>query len=92
MTKLANSNHDIWDLYCGHDLVCILSVGLRKVLGSQKQRNVESDLLGQALRLAYETAYFLTTNLYQALRLWEENNRPFQIFPTLQKEEPSATL
>lgn len=77
---VADDTHDPWDVCCGHDLICILSVGLRKALGSNSAREVEPELMEKSLRLAYEAVYFLETHLFQSLKAWEGTNRPFRVF------------
>ena len=81
MGESANPDHDLWDVCCGHDLVCILSLGFRKALGSQTQQNVRSELIERSLRLAYETTYIFATQLYKSMRPWEGSNQPFKVFP-----------
>ena len=83
--EVTNSKHSFWDICCGHDLVCILSFGLRRILGSNDSNEVEPEMLERFLRTGYESAYFLSTRLYQALRGWETSNPPFQIFSTEQQ-------
>lgn len=78
MGELANPNHDPWNTCCGHDLVCILSLGFRKALGP---KTVKPELIQTSLRLAYEAAYFFGTQLYRSMRTWEKANRPFKVFP-----------
>jgi hypothetical protein len=78
-------NHDPWQVCRGHDLVEILSIGLRKALGSNKVIDVEArsderkSTLENQLMLAYETAYFLKTHLYQKILDWESSNLPFKV-------------
>ncbi len=74
-----SSSHDPWQVCCGHDLVEILSFGLRKAIGSTNAANVKSDSLECNLRLAYEEAYFCKTYLYLDIRTWESNNQPFKV-------------
>ncbi|MEH2296162.1 DUF4435 domain-containing protein [Nostoc sp.] len=74
-----NNNHDPWQICCGHDLVEILSFGLRKVLGTNKAADVEPNSLERSLRLAYEEIYFHQTQLYLDIRTWESNNQPFRV-------------
>ncbi|WP_262982329.1 hypothetical protein [Thermogemmatispora tikiterensis] len=38
-------------------------------------------MLQKSLRLAYEYRYFMKTQLYQRLRLWEQNHPGFVILP-----------
>lgn len=78
--QLQDNNHDLWLVCCGHDLVEILSIGLRKTLGSNDAKQVEPEILGRALRLAYEFAHFCVTKVYAAVQGWEQLNQPFQVF------------
>jgi hypothetical protein len=60
--------------------VGILSVGLRKTIGSNDTKQVEQEVISRALRLAYEFAYFRLTQLYAAIQSWENANSPYQVF------------
>lgn len=71
-----NKSYDPWQVCCGHDLVELLSLSLRKTIGSNKAADVEPISLERNLRLAYEAVYFRQTNLYVEIRLWESNNQP----------------
>lgn len=82
--RLTDPKHNSWDICCGHDLVYILSIGLSKVLGSNNSSEVKPEVLEKFLRTGYESAYFLSTQLYQSLREWETSNPPFRIFSTEQ--------
>ena len=79
LNSRKNNNHDPWQVCCGHDLVEILSLGLRKTIGSNKASDVEPDSLERYLRLAYEEIYFRDTQLYLNIRNWENNNQPFKV-------------
>ncbi len=78
MTEKSN-NHDPWQVCCGHHLVEILSLGLRKAIGSNKAADVELNSLERNLRLAYEEVFFRDTKLYLDIRIWESNNQPFKV-------------
>ena len=82
MSKLTDPNHDLWDICCGHDLVCILSLGLHKALGTNNSNIVKPEVIEKSLRLAYEAVYFFATQLYESLKVWEKSNASFRIFPT----------
>jgi hypothetical protein len=72
MSKEQNAcQHNPWQVCCGHDLVQILSIALRKLIGSQ---NRNSEELERNLRLAYEDTYFCTTQIYVSIRSWEINH------------------
>jgi hypothetical protein len=74
-----SNNHDPWQVCCGHHLVEILSLGLRKAIGSNKSADVEPNSLERNLRLAYEEVFFRDTKLYLDIRIWESNNQPFKV-------------
>ncbi|HKQ74228.1 MAG TPA: DUF4435 domain-containing protein [Blastocatellia bacterium] len=79
---IRDETHDKWHVCCGHDLIGILSVGLRKAIGSQRShKEIEPEILERSLRLAYESAWFRDTQLYASIGLWEGHNTPFQVFP-----------
>ncbi len=74
-----SNNHDPWQVCCGHHLVEILSLSLRKAIGSNKAADVEPNSLERNLRLAYEEVFFRDTKLYLDIRIWESNNQPFKV-------------
>lgn len=63
----------------GHDMVEILSLGLRQVLGSRREIEITPEILERDLRLAYEKEYFRSTELFAAIRDWEKRNPTFTI-------------
>lgn len=79
IAKLRNGTHDYWHICCGHDLVCILSIGLSKAIGSWNINNVRQYTIERALRLAFESSYFSRTQLYSSIINWEKANEPFLI-------------
>jgi hypothetical protein len=79
MSSQKSNNHDPWQVCCGHHLVEILSLGLRKTIGSNKASDIEADKLERYLRLAYEESYFRDTQLYASILDWEANNEPFKV-------------
>jgi hypothetical protein len=79
LTNQKSGNHDPWQVCCGHDLVEILSLGLRKAIGSIKASDVEPNSLERNLRFAYEEAYFYKTQIYLDIRTWEAQNQPFKV-------------
>lgn len=79
MEALEKLHGDIWHICCGHDLISMLSVGLRRVLGNYNAKDVDSEIIERELRLAYESVYFRETDLFKTIQLWEVNNSPFKI-------------
>ena len=70
---------DPWQICVGTDLLGILSIGLRRTLGTNNARSVRDENLRRALRLAYTADEFAETELRQLLKGWEANNAPFKI-------------
>jgi Protein of unknown function (DUF4435) len=79
MKAQKQESHDLWQVCRGHDLMDILSIALRKTLGTNQPNQVTLQILERSLRLAYEAVYFQTTQLYAALKDWELQNQPYQI-------------
>jgi hypothetical protein len=79
MSSLEDVTHDQWHVCCGHDLVAILALGLRRALGTNDAGQVRAELIERSLRLAYEAEYFRGTQLYAAIRVWEERNLPYRV-------------
>lgn len=77
--ELKSETHDRWHVCCGHDLLCILSIGLRRVLGNYNAKEVDPEVLERELRLAYESSYFVKTDLYKSIEAWELANQPFNV-------------
>lgn len=70
---------DAWQLCVGHDLVGLLSVGLRSKLGN---RSISIEDLQERLRLAFERGHLEATGMFAALRRWERANAPFRVLPS----------
>jgi hypothetical protein len=81
LKQQRNASHDLWQICSGHHLISILSVGLRRAIGSKKPNDITSDILERSLRLAYEQVYFQRTQLYGAIALWETNHPTYRILP-----------
>lgn len=79
LTNQKSYNHDPWQVCCGHDLVEILSLGLRRTIGSARTSDVEPNILERSLRLAYEETYFCKTQMYLSICSWESYNQPFKV-------------
>lgn len=79
LVAMQDDGHDPWQICCGHDLLEILSVALRKAIGGAFDAGeTKADALARSLRLAYETPFFQTTELYAALKQWEAVHPSFR--------------
>ena len=74
---LEHSGQEPWQVCSGDDLVSILAVGLRKVLGTNS--TVRNEELCRSLRLAYEASDFANSQLIGELQNWVERNPGFRI-------------
>lgn len=80
LASKKSDSHDLWQVCRGHDLVEILSIGLRKAIGSNNPTDIEprsdkrKNTLETNLQLAYEAVYFCDTHLYLNIVEWESNN------------------
>jgi hypothetical protein len=81
LEKQKNDSHDLWQICCGHDLISILAIGLRKAIGSKRSNETTVDSLELNLLLAYEQVYFQKTQLYGTIALWQTNHPTYQILP-----------
>lgn len=77
---LKNLDHDPWQVCCGHDLACILALGLQSLFGTKNSNEVLPENIEKSLRLAYEFSFFKSTILYNDIINWELFNNPYRIF------------
>ena len=71
---------DPWELCTGADLLGVLSIGLRRALGSNSSNEVSDKRLRRSLRLAFSKNELQKTYLWRACKAWEQENADFQIF------------
>lgn len=71
--------NDPWLVCCGTDMVAILSIGLRRVLGTKNANEVVPDVIRRSLRLAYERHDLVRSRLGQDLRAWAKRNPDFRV-------------
>lgn len=67
----VKSNLDLLQLCNGHDLSHIIALSLKKIIGT---RNVSYKDIEEDLRLSYDSNCFKKTNLYKAIKNWEDQN------------------
>jgi len=76
---MYNDTYDPWYICCGHDLVSVLSIGLRRAIGTCNAYDVRPENLEKILRVAFERSHFYETRLYISIIQWEKANKPFVI-------------
>ncbi|MDP9342357.1 MAG: DUF4435 domain-containing protein [Actinomycetota bacterium] len=80
VSSLLSEQPDLRQLCSGHDIVAIMSVGLRRAIGSRRMAGALPDVLEEGLRMAYDSKDFRKTSLYASARAWEARNPPYQLF------------
>ena len=76
---IEHSRQDPWQVCSGDDLISILSIGLRKALGTNPTKRVRNEELCRSLRLGYEASHFANSQLIEELQSWTERNPGFRI-------------
>ena len=79
MDTIESSNYDPREMCNGTDMIGILSVGLRRVLGTNNATSVNTENLRRSLRLAYSEQHFMMSNLYKDIRAWESRIAVFKV-------------
>jgi hypothetical protein len=79
MQSLESVGNDPWQICTGDDLISILSIGLRRALGTNPASTVRPEELRRSLRLAFGDNEFASSQLAGALRKWEATNPNFRI-------------
>ena len=86
--SLKDSGHDMGHVCCGDDAVQILSIGLRKVLGTNKAQCVSMERLKQSLRLAFEDVDFRSSTVGASIKEWESRNPEYSVLKTRNNNAP----
>lgn len=76
--ELRGEAHSAWQICCGHDLVQVLSIALRRAWGRRNPSEVTPSRLETMLRLAYAEIDFCSTQLHARIRAWEGVNSPYR--------------
>ncbi|MGC8541538.1 MAG: hypothetical protein ACP5QA_13045 [Phycisphaerae bacterium] len=80
VAAVFEGNPDQKQLCCGHDMVEVMGLALRKCWGTRDKSDVSEEVLSRSLRLAYGKPEFTGTLLYKALKNWQECNPDYQLF------------
>ena len=76
---LKRGDHDPWQVCRGHDMIHILTIGLKMVFGNRNAKYVSYEQVDRIMRIAFGYAEFSQTLLYESLKKWETNNPDFRI-------------
>lgn len=72
---------DPWRIVRGHDVIAILRIGLKEVLGDIRS-SVGTKEISRVLRAALSMEELKETNLWASINTWETKNFPYQIIAT----------
>lgn len=72
------SNH--FRLCCGHDLMVIMSIGLKSVWGSYNSKEISGSSLEKSFILAYSHEMFMRSNLFQEIDKWFQSKGYLRIW------------
>ena len=72
---------NLWLICRGHDITKLILFTLHHIVGKEFVRKdlINVFQLERELRMAYDNNLFKKSRLYQSIKEWEENNRPFKI-------------
>jgi hypothetical protein len=59
----------------GHDITFIIQLALKKKLGSTRSIELSQKRIELDLSFAYDSTYFISTNLYQEIKKWEDRKK-----------------
>jgi hypothetical protein len=76
---LAALGHDHAQICCGHDVVEVLTLGLRMVWKKDHTKIPPAEDIERILRLSFEGTHFVALPLYAAIITWEQANPPYTI-------------
>ncbi len=79
LNKYLQKKYDPKQVCSGHDLIGILAIALRGVIGKCCGVIAERRNLERVLRLSFGLEHFQETEMYKALKNWEEGHTPYRI-------------
>ena len=79
VAELGGAWHDPKEVCSGTDLVEILSIGLRRVLGNNNAGQANVERLKSSLRLAFSEHCFSLSDLRREIVEWQDANEGFQV-------------
>jgi hypothetical protein len=76
---LKKARHNPWQVCSGHDLVQILSIGLKNIFGNIRAQSITKETVDGIVRTAYDSSCFYSTQLYNSIKDWEKANDTFNV-------------
>jgi hypothetical protein len=76
---LKKARHSPWQVCSGHDLIQILSIGLKNIFGNIRAQSITKETVDGIVRTAYDSSCFCSTQLYNSIKDWEKANDTFKV-------------
>ena len=67
------------DLCCGHDIIGLFAIGLRKLFASLPALTASKENMEKIFRLSYDYKDFIKTELFDSISIWEQNNSAYKV-------------
>ena len=85
LKRIRNSqSYDLRQLCNGHDVMAILGISLRRMLGAFRDTETHRRYIEIDIRSAFDDRAFVSTQLFANLGRWEESHKPCRILRTMQ--------
>jgi len=81
-TIRENGQYEDKELCCGHDIIGLFAIGLRKLFSTLQAAIANRENIEKIFRLTYNFKDFLNTELAAAISNWEQNNPKYNILKT----------
>ena len=79
MDGMRRPDHDPWQVACGHDVIELLAIGLRRALASLSVQQTKAEIIERNLRLAYSREDFRSTRLAGSVLRWQSANSGYRV-------------
>ena len=66
----SEEKHDRWEVCRGHDLMAIMTIGMKYIFGANNSRNMTDSMLSGAFRLAFDRDDIIATDLFKETSEW----------------------
>jgi Protein of unknown function (DUF4435) len=77
ITVELEEDHDIWQICCGHDIISILAIAIRRCIGRAAGPEADPAVVASKLRLAFSPEEFRSTSMFVAICRWEARQPQF---------------
>ncbi|TXJ24665.1 MAG: DUF4435 domain-containing protein [Chitinophagaceae bacterium] len=75
LVEIEGRRYEIMHLCNGHDFTYIYLLALKRKVGQGDAATMTHKMIEQTLILGYDSAYFISTDLYKKIKKWEKKNQ-----------------